>query len=208
MPSPYFLSIVVLILVCPGCHLQNYAERGAAVGGLTGGGLGAVVGEVAGDEPVVGAVVGSAVGALTGASVGTALDEVDARNAVRVQQAMYAQQASGTSLQEIFAMSDAGLSDDVITRHVRTHGFHETLDAADLIALRQQGVSDSVIASLQQAASQSVSVAQTAVPAAPPVIVEERYHAVPHPWHSRWRYRHGPPCPPGPRVHWGFAFGH
>ena len=145
--------------------------------------------------------------------MGTALDEIDARNEARVQQAVYAQRAGETSLQEVLAMSNAGLGDEVITRHLRTHGFNRELDAGDLIALRQQGVSDRVITALQEATASTLRMAPAAAPAplmmsAPAVIVEERYHAMPYPWYPRRHYRRGCPGPPGPGFHWGVTFGH
>lgn len=198
-----------------GCQMHNYTERGAAMGGLTGGGLGALIGEAAADEPLAGAAIGSALGALTGATVGSGLDEIDARNDARIRQAVYAQSAEGTSLQEVLAMTDSGLSEQVITRHVRSHGYSGSLDAADLIALRRQGVSDQVIGALQDAVTEPVRLAQaeTVVVEPAPVFVQERYHSVPVPIMGPrpWRYGRRGPCPPyeaRPNLHWGVSFGH
>ena len=212
MRVEFILVSCLGIVSCFGCHANNYAQRGSAVGGLSGAGLGAIVGEIAGDNPVAGAAIGGTVGALTGATVGAGLDEVDAANRYRVQQAAYQQAASGTTLDEIVSMSNAGLSDDIISRHVQSEGFAGRLDAGDLIALRQQGVSDRIIAELQSRSHRpavQVAAAETIVDA--PVIVEERYHAVPV---------FGPRCPPPrawrsparlhrhrPGFHWGIAFG-
>lgn len=195
-----------------GCQTHTYTGRGAAVGGLTGGGVGAAIGEIAADEPLVGAVVGSAVGALAGATVGSGLDEIDARSDARVQQVLYDRASAGTSLQEVLAMTDAGLSDQIISRHIREHGYSGRLSASDLISLRRQGVSEGVIETLQMSASESVRPAQAVNVAAPSprVIVEERYHAIPVPLGPRpWHYRRA--CPPAydpPGWHWGIAFGH
>ena len=116
--------------------------------------MGAIIGEIASDEPLAGAAIGSAIGALTGATVGSGLDEIEARNRSQmVSQAAYSQPI-GTTLNEVISMSNAGLSDQIISRHIRNEGFARTLDAGDLIALRQQGVSDSVIADLQDVSSQ------------------------------------------------------
>ena len=204
----YSMLVFFAVSLC-GCQMHNYTQRGAATGGLTGGALGAVLGEVTADEPIAGAAIGSAIGALTGASVGSGLDELDARNDARVRQAVYAQQAAGTTLQEILAMSDSGLSNQVINRHIRSNGYAGSLDAADLIALRQQGVSDAVIAELQDVSANPVRLAQAetiVVDRAPPVFFEERYHAVPVLPRPRRRYARPYPCPP-PGVHWGVSFG-
>ncbi len=205
---PKRLDMVILLVsgfVCSlsGCQSPNYTHRGATLGGITGGGVGAIVGEVAADQPLVGAVVGSAVGAMTGASLGGALDEIEARNQQRVNQAVYAQETAGTSLQEIVALTESGLSDDIITRHIRSHGFTRPLSAQDLIDLRQSGVNDHVIAAMQDAALKPHFARAAADP--PPVFVEEHVPVLP-----LWRYRHAWPrrWPPHRGVHWGISFGH
>ena len=150
---------------------------------------------------------------MTGASVGSALDEMDDRNAERVRQAVYAQQAGGLSSDEIIAMANAGLHDDIIVRHIQSHGFQHPLDASDLIYLRRQGVTDRVIAALQEEAARPIGLASSQIPAAtPPVVIEEHAHYVPYPYpypYPRpWRYRHPLHGPPGPQFHWGFTVGH
>jgi hypothetical protein len=191
-------------IMCAGCQSYNYAGRGAAVGGLTGGGLGAIIGEAAADKPLAGAAIGSVVGAMTGASVGGALDEIDTKH----QQAVYYDGIGTASIGEVVEMSQAGLNDSIITRHIRSRGFPHQLNANDLILLRERGVSDTVIAALQDAPA-AVRVAQNQVPVSRPVIVEEHYHGpaygpVPmwsppyHRFHHR-RRRDG--------IHWGISFG-
>lgn len=192
-----------------GCQATNYTQRGATVGGLSGAGLGAAIGEIAADEPLAGAAIGGAIGALTGATVGSGLDEVDAKNRAHVQQASYNQAYAGVLLDEVVSMSDAGLSDEIISKHVRSQGFVGSLDAGDLIGLRRQGVSDRVIADLQEVASRPpVRVVPAERFVEPQVIVEERYHAVPV--FGPRRYGRGPVCLPHhrPGFHWGVAIGH
>ena len=205
--------ILIIALLAPflaGCQANNYTQRGLATGGLGGAGLGAMIGEIAADSPIAGAAIGSTVGALTGATVGAGLDELSAEH--RAQQAAYEQAVnSGVTLQEVVSMSSAGLSDEIISRHVSNEGFSGYLGADDLIALRQQGVSDRVIAELQTHANRPVRTAATETIVETPVIVQERYHAVPV---------YGPHCPPPrawgpafrvhrhrPGFHWGIAFG-
>ena len=208
-----YLILLGLALSCcsVGCQSHNYTQQGAVVGGLTGGGVGAIVGELASDKPVVGAAVGSAIGALTGATVGSGLDEVDARNEARVQQAAFARSASGTTISELVAMSDAGLSDQIIVRHVRDHGFYQALDAADLIALRQQGVSDAVIAALQSASAPTPAAgvpSEVILESPAPVVIEEQLVPIgPRPWRSR-HWRNCPPYARRPGVQWGISIGH
>ena len=110
----------------------------------------------------------------------------------------YAHCAGGISLQEVLMMSDSGLSDEIVARHIRTHRFNDALDTGDLIALRRQGVSDRIVASLQAVATFPARIAQTQipVPTARPVILQDGYHALSYLGHPRWRYRHGYSCPP------------
>ncbi len=148
-----------------------------------------------------------------GASVGGALDEIDARGQERVGLALDAQEAGTTSLQEIVAMSQSGLSDDIIQRHIRTHGFSTSLRAHDLIQLRDQDVGDEVIGALQDAAANQSRVVRASanVPTGPPWFIEEHVYAPHFPVRSHWRYRHRRPHRyelPHNRVHWGFTFGH
>ena len=209
------LFTTLLVAFLSGCQTPYHTQRGAAWGGLTGGGLGALIGEAAADEPLAGAVIGSAVGAMTGAAVGSELDALEARHDARLQQAAYAQQAEGISLQEIVSMANAGLGDTIISRHIRANGFSGDLDAADLIALRQQGVSDAVIGELQHissgASSFSAAPLEVVVPTRP-VVVEERFHAIPVPvlGYPR-RHRHVHPRQihrRHPDFHWGISLGH
>ena len=201
-----FLLFVITCTVGLGCRANNYTQRGAQVGGLGGAGIGAVIGEAAADAPLAGAAIGSAVGALTGASIGDGLDEVSAAQRSGVQQAAY-QQHSGVALGEVVEMSAAGLSDDIITRHIRNEGFLGSLDAVDLIALRRQGVSDRVIATLQELADRPVMQVSAVEPVAPPpVIVEHHYEAVPI-FRPRVRGYGRRPLPRHrPGLHWGVTF--
>ena len=207
--------ILVTVQICcflswsNGCQTHNYAQRGAAVGGLTGGGVGAVIGEAAADKPLVGAVVGSAVGALTGAATGGALDEIDGRNQQRVDQAIYNRAASAVSLDDVISMSESGLSSDIIMRHIRTRGFGRQLSASELIQLRQRGVSDQVIASLQEAAYPPQVAGTSATLPAAPLVVEEHVYAPPFSCPPRWRYHyhHRRPRYPHGGLRWGLSFG-
>ncbi len=207
-----FLTAILLTALMMGCQSHNYTNRGLATGGLGGAGLGAVIGEIASDEPLAGAAIGGAVGALTGATVGSGLDDIDAASRARVASQAAYNQPLGTNMNEIISMSNAGLSDQIISRHIRNEGFAYSLDAGDLIALRQQGVSDNVIADLQNASSQPATVAVASAQQyiePPTVFVQERYHTVPVYGGPR-RYRRGPIRRPsrGPRgTHWGISFG-
>ena len=189
------LSLCLLLVVsAPGCRSPYRSDQGALFGGLTGAGLGAVVGDASGNAGA-GAAIGAAAGALTGAVVGNELDQIEARNRTMIEQQYGRRVAAGAvSIAEVVSMSKAGVNDELIRNHIRTHGMQAPLQASDLISLQQQGVSTEVIKAMQEPPRAPVMVQQAV---AQPVIVEE-YHYGPPLW--------GPGCQPYP--HYGRRRGH
>ena len=181
---------VALILVCTsGC--TYHSNRLAGVGAVTG----AIAGAAIGKDPKA-AAIGAGIGGMTGAAVGGSLDEQQARNEALIAQRMGQSLNGAVTHQQVVAMTQAGLSDAVITTHINTYGVAQPPHANDLIALRQAGVSDAVLNSLQTASVPRVA-------AAPPVILEEHIvspvvHVPFHHCPPRYRHRSG--------VHWGFSF--
>jgi hypothetical protein len=168
-----FVLTVSLLLITSltGCQSPYKSDQGALFGGLLGAGTGAAVGSAV-HNPLAGAAIGAGVGALSGAAVGSALDEQDAKN-----QAMIAQQfgrpisANPVTVPDVINMTRAGVDEELIYNHVRTHGVAGPLQAQDVIVLQQQGVSKRVIATMQEP---PVIPPQPMVmqPAPPPVVVE------------------------------------
>jgi len=201
------IGLLIGLLLLPGCRSPYYADQGALLGGLTGAGVGAAIGD-AHDNAAGGALIGSAVGAIAGAAAGSGLDAIEARNEALIEQRLGRRIAGTATLDDVVAMSQAGLGDDVIIQHVRTHGVTQLPTAQDLIVLKQQGVSDPVMRALQQAGD-----ARAAAAAPPPstVYVDEYYLARPYPlvvyprpcppWHGPHRFVHRQ----GPRVSWGIT---
>jgi hypothetical protein len=205
------LSVVALALLSlPGCMSPYYADRGALAGGLTGAGVGALVGDAAGNAGA-GAAIGTAVGALTGAAIGTNIDADMARSRAEIEARMGRQMQGAVTPQDVVAMTQAGLSDDVIATHVRANGMAQPLAANDLINLRNMGVRDSVINVMQQTpprmaqSNQPLAMYPATYPMGPaPVMVAPYY---PYPGWGPW----GPPPPAGfyysrgPRGRVGFG---
>jgi hypothetical protein len=182
--------IALAAMLASGCRSPYYADKGA----LLGGGVGAVTGAVIGNQlgsTAGGAIIGAGVGALTGAAVGNAIDDVDARNQARIQaQLGRALPPGGVSVEDVIAMTQAGVTEDVISTHIQYHGMVRPLTTADIIRLQQSGVSPRVIQVAQQ--PPRVPVAQPVSYGPPPaVVVEEIYYAPPPP----------PPCYYRPRPH-------
>ena len=129
------------------------------------------------------------------AMAGKEMDEVEARNRAYLEGKLQRRMAGAVTIEDVMAMRNAGVADDVIITHIRYHGMARELTPQDLIALQQQGLSPNVIRAMQEMPPPQVVVAQ---PAPPPVIVDEwGYYHYPH----RWGY-YAPP----PRVGVGFTF--
>jgi hypothetical protein len=183
------LLLAGLIPLLAGCASPYRSDQGALFGGITGAGLGAVVGSAVGD-PLAGAAIGAGAGAVTGAVVGDQLDQIEARNRAEIEARLGRPVAPGAvRLDEVVAMTKAGVSDDVIINHIRVHGSAQIPQTNDLIYLQQNQVSQRVIAALQQPPP-----AVSAVPAPPPGVVVQPCCVDPYPWGPGW---YPPPPPPG-----------
>jgi hypothetical protein len=179
------------------------------VGGLTGAGVGALAGDAAGNT-AAGAAIGTVVGALTGAAVGQNIDADLARSRAEIEARMGRQMQGAVTPQDVIAMTQAGLSDDVIATHIRANGMAQPLVANDLINLRNLGVRDYVINVMQQTpprtaqSNQPLAMYPATYPVGPAPVMVSPYYPV-------W----GPPPPPpvgfyysrGPRgrVGWGVS---
>jgi hypothetical protein len=200
----------ILLLFCTatlaalgtGCQSMNYAQRGALAGGLAGAGIGTAVGESGGDA-VPGALIGGAIGALTGGVIGDGMDADRARQA-QIEAAIGRQMAGAVTADDAIAMTRAGLSDAVITAHIRANGVARPPEVNDLITLRNQGVSDAVITALQTTRG-PVAVVRAAPPPPPPMIVEAVHYdpwCPPPPWyHRHHHHRHRPGVTWGIHLH-------
>jgi hypothetical protein len=197
--------LLALLAVSQGCRSPYYADRGALFGGLTGAGVGAIAGNAAGNTGA-GALIGTAVGALAGAAVGENIDADLARSNAEIQARMGRQMQGAVTPQDVIAMTQAGLTDDVIVTHIRANGMAQPLQVNDLIGLRNMGVRDNVINAMQQTPPRLAQVAQPVAvyPAYPPPVV-----VGPPPYYPVW----GPPPPAGfyysryprGRVGWGVS---
>ena len=110
--------------------------------------------------------------------------------------------------QDVIAMTQAGLSDDVIATHIRANGMAQPLQVNDLIQLRNMGVRDGVINAMQQTPPRVGGAVQPAAvypgyayPAYPPPVV-----VAPYPAYPMW----GPPpggyfYSRGRRAGWGVS---
>ncbi len=166
-----WLATIILpaTLLSVGCRSPYRSDQGALFGGLLGAGTGAIVGSAVGNAGA-GAAIGAGVGALTGAAVGDELDRIEAQNRAMIEQRLGRQLAAGAvSMDDVAAMTAAGVDDELIVSHIRTNGVASPPKTEDVIFLHKQGVSTRVIKALQEP-PQGPVVGQ---PAPAPVIVEE-----------------------------------
>ncbi len=208
MPSRmWYLAVVCacLLWATVSCKSPYYADKGALLGGLGGAGVGALIGHATGHTGA-GAAIGAGVGALTGGAVGGALDDIEAKNRAEIAAQMGRPVSQGAAtMDEVIAMTDAGVDSQLIINYVNSSGTAQPVTAPDVIYLHQRGVTTDVIQAMQTPRVAAVSAATpvtVVAPEPPPVIVEEYYG---HP------YFIGPPRPyyrrrgPGPRTGWGFS---
>lgn len=205
------LAVATVVVSAQSSFAQSRTQNGATVGGLAGAVIGGIVGKQ-NDETPEGALIGGAVGAITGGLIGKAQDNELQRQRQAQQQQYYAQQQhvyaqqqavanSGVSMTDVINMARSGVSESVIMSQLQAKGVQRRLEVSDIIALHQQGVSDTLITAFQAApmATQLSAAAQTPAPSyssQPSVIVHERpiyyrspvyVHEVYHPVPS---YRH------------------
>lgn len=173
-----FLGVVLASLAASGC--ATHTGTGALAGGGLGAATGALIGSASGNAGK-GAALGAAIGAMGGGLLGAAKDEHE-------QQVAAAQARNAMSIQEIIEMSRGGVSDDLICRQIATSGTVFQLTSADLAYLTNQGVSDRVIAAMQDTRRRPVVIRRRPVYVEPaPIVVVE-------------------PAPPPPVVGFGFSY--
>jgi hypothetical protein len=144
-----FLGFSVLpVLLATGCSNLSHTENGALAGGGIGALTGALIGKTTG-HTAGGAAIGAGVGALTGGLMGNAIDKSEQRKEAMVANA---QAQSQLGMMDVIKMVQAHISDDVIINQIRTRGCVFNLSAEDTIYLKQNGVSDRVVAEMQATA--------------------------------------------------------
>jgi hypothetical protein len=177
-------ALCLLLPLAAGCASPYRADQGALYGGLGGAGLGAIVGEAV-DQPLAGAAIGAVAGTLSGAAIGASLDDIEARNQAEIAARLGRPVAPGAvTVADVIAMTQAGVSEQVIINHIRSHGVAAPPGTNDLITLQSNGVSPTVIQAMQ-----TVGPAVVVAPGAPPPVVIERHYWDDRPYPPPWYYR-------------------
>src|SRR5438270_471480 len=136
----------LLVLGACGCNSMNNTEAGALGGGAIGAGAGALLGAATGHAGA-GAAIGAGVGAVTGGLIGHGEDRAESRQ--KKAAADWAAAHPPVAVNDIVAMAQQHVSDEIIIGHIRSSYSAYALTAADITYMKQQGVSDQVISYMQ-----------------------------------------------------------
>jgi YMGG-like Gly-zipper len=145
----------------------DYYHNDTASDTIVGGALGAVTGAIVGGKHKgTDALIGAGIGAVTGNLLGQSKDRADERNAaagaaaaanMNAQAAAQNAQAAAQAVTnyDLVNMTKSGLSDDLIISTIQSRGARLDLSPQQLIALKQQGVSDRVVLAAQNMGQRS-----------------------------------------------------
>ena len=145
------LAVTAVGLGLVGCTTP-YGEpdrtaTGALVGGGAGAGIGALIGNAAGHNTAAGAAIGGAVGLLAGGLIGHQMDQ-DARARLQQQSPatlQHVEQGQPLGVADVKALTKAGVSDEVIISQIRASHTAYHLSTAEIIELKDAGVSNRVV---------------------------------------------------------------
>ena len=143
------LTLLVSVVVLAGCQSPNGTPDNTGTGALAGGAIGAITGAAIGGPRHGGedALLGAAAGAIAGGLIGHSMDqEAQARLRQQAPQTYTrVDQGQPLSVADVKALAKAGISDDVIISQVRNSRTVYHLSSADIIDLRDSGLSNKVI---------------------------------------------------------------
>ena len=164
---------MLTIAALTGCYTPQGQPDYSASGALAGGATGAVIGSLASHGHGPGAIVGGAVGAIIGSLIGHGLDqEQEARLRAQAPQTMQrVEQGQPLTVPDVEALAKAGIGDDLIVSQIRNSRTVYHLTTADIIALKNNGVSERVIDYMINTPTQfgsSAEVAGVVGPTTPP----------------------------------------
>ncbi len=143
------LAVAVSAVLLSGCVNPDGSQNNTGAGALIGGAFGALTGAAIGGSQHGGpdALIGAAAGALAGGLIGNSADrEQEARLKAQAPQTyVKVDQGQPLSIADVKAMAKAGISEDVIINQINNSRTVYHLSAADIIDLRDSGVTDKVV---------------------------------------------------------------
>jgi Glycine zipper len=141
-------ALAASAVVLTGCQYPNGEPNNTGTGALTGAAIGAASGSIIGGRNAgAGALIGGAIGAITGGLIGNSMDEQQ-REYLRTQAPqtyVRVEQNQPLAVADVKAMAQAKVSDDIIISQIRNSRTVYHLSAADIIDLRNSGVSEKVL---------------------------------------------------------------
>jgi outer membrane lipoprotein SlyB len=143
------IGVVVIALALAGCETPEGRPDRTATGALTGAAIGAGSGAIIGGSHHAGegALIGGAIGAVTGGLIGQGADQA-ARERVERESPQTLQRfdrGQPLGLADIKALTKAVVSDEVIISQIRNSRAIYRLSTAEIIDLKDSGVSERVI---------------------------------------------------------------
>ncbi len=197
----------------------NRTANGALIGGAVGATTGAIIGNnTHGRHAGTGALIGGAIGAVTGGVIGHSMDEQErARLQAQAPQTYQRmEQGQPVTVADVKALARANVGDDIIISQIRSTRTVYHLSAAEIIELRDAGVSQRVIEFMINTGNTTVATAAPQVvyvTQAPPPPPYENVVVAPAPgyvwcggewaWRGRWVWRSGYwVAPPRPGMVW------
>jgi len=145
------LSFAVMFLSLGCQNTKTRAVEGGVIGGLVGAAAGGIVGHQSGHGGE-GAAIGLAAGALTGAVIGSQINkpqEGQPQAQGATQQQAQVSNPNQMTMQQIIDLSKQGVHESVIVDKIRLTNSKFSLTQADVVSLKQQGVSQKVIDAMQ-----------------------------------------------------------
>jgi outer membrane lipoprotein SlyB len=222
------LNTLILVLgtaavVLTGCQYPNGEPNNTGSGALAGGAIGAASGAIIGGRNAgAGALIGGAIGAITGGLIGNSMDQQQ-REYLREQAPqtyVRVQQNQPLAVADVKALAQAKVSDDLIISQIRASHTVYHLSTADIIDLRNSGVSENVIdfmintpSTIGGTSEVAPQASTTVVSASPPPAPVDTVVAAPGPnyvwvdgewiWNGGWVWRAGYwAYPPYPHAIW------
>ena len=163
-----FLAGLLPLMCLNGCQSMSNTDKGVLAGGGIGAGTGAVIGSAT-HNTGAGALIGGAVGALAGGLTGAAIDDSERKQDAKLAAATAPPAHGPLRIEDVAQLARDHISDEVIVNQIRTSATVYRLTVDDINYLKQNGVSDLVIAEMQNTVYRCPRRVYTA---APVVLVE------------------------------------
>jgi hypothetical protein len=211
------MSFMAAGVLVTGCYSPSGMPDNTGSGALAGGATGAIIGSMA-RHPGAGALVGGAVGAVVGGLIGHGMDQAqEAQLRAQAPQTLErVEQVQPLTVIDIKALVKAGVGDDLVISQIRNSRTVYRLSTADIVELKNSGVSEKIIDFMINTQTQ-ITDAAGVVGVPPPAPVVEQVVVAPGPefvwvggawgwWGGRWvwhpGYWHRPMHSPAYWHHW------